>query len=598
MPITSSTQHSFISHTPRVDFVKPNQAIKPVKALEADHVLFSGESDANLIDDDVYGVLSNALFTNIHVHQSGSTLVEYLKLQVVNAIERGQLKELDIVDSETGSVSKRAVSKADLNEPWVRNLMDIEVIRNYYRAHVSDERKKIFMATDESGKQAINPYQMDLNLTPELMEKVQSTREESLGKYLGTSKKINRWVKNLATSYFGAFEFARTSAESGVRYAEFRIAPSSYDSSLENLLYWVNEGFKDAQKRLERFSSTRPDFDYGLIVLFERHRDPQAAVKLAHEVVQLKREGKANISGVDLAGGELDHSVEKFREAFQIIKDYNDDPDTQPKDRIGVTIHAGETPRSEDLKGYESIEKAIEIGSSPNTPVRIGHGLQIMNSSQALKDTFEAFLKDPDSVNLDGVRDQLLESSPLLKRVIEDDIVLEMCPKSNVQTHGIRYHYLHPAVFLSRLGVKVAISTDNETISNTNIVNEFVKLYKHSNMNYADFKRLVLSGYDGIFIMDPEKKEALKAESESHFSEMENDLHQDNKTGRYPMLEGIFKLNHQGQAPNHFQSFLLVTRAQISNIIQIARKMSENLKEWLTLEWQTHKKSTSETKSA
>jgi adenosine deaminase len=174
-----------------------------------------------------------------------------------------------------------------------------------------------------------------------------------------------------------------------------------------------------------------------------------------------------------------------------------------------------------DLKSYESIQLAIEMASSKRTPVRIGHGIQIINSSKILKQAFDDYRHHPKTWRRRFAPEEILKQSPILKMMIDRGIVFEMCPKSNVQTFAVPYHELHPAVFLSRLGLKVTISSDNRLISKSNACNEFVKLFKYANADYKDMKRMVLAGLEGAFIMDKHKKDELMQRAKNAFKEIE-----------------------------------------------------------------------------
>jgi len=276
----------------------------------------------------------------------------------------------------------------------------------------------------------------------------------------------------------------------------------------------------------------------------------ERAEKLAESAVRLKKEGKYNICGVDLAGDEARNTVTPFKPAFDIIKNY--DRNAPADQRLGITIHAGETPMSQDafdtLTGAQSIEKAIDLAwdESGTTPVRIGHGLQIINCSEDLRKAFQIYQQYPEDWEKRIDIAELRKNSPLLDKVIKRNIVLEMCPKSNVQTYGIHRNFpdeqirvkqkndskdytkdtysRHPAVFLLRLGVKVALSSDNRTISNTDVTNEFVKLFKYANLTYSDMKQMVLNGFEGAFT-SPAKKKAILQDVRKQFAAIEQDPH-------------------------------------------------------------------------
>jgi adenosine deaminase len=357
--------------------------------------------------------------------------------------------------------------------------------------------------------------------------RVQPNLDESrLNAYREVSRKNNPLIKNTAASYMAAHLFALNAVDENTRYFEYRLNPYKGTDPPERTVRWVNDGLKDAQKRLER---SRQHFAYGLILLAKRHGDttvnPQTgrphkvddAVTIARLAVKLRREGTP-VVGIDLGGDELNCPVTDFAPMFQVIQQHN--RTALPENRLGITVHAGETPRSGPLSGVESVQQAIDLAWTPETPVRIGHGIQVINSSPLLKAAFQASLTDPNWQQT-YPKAKLLAASPLLKTLMDKQICLEMCPKSNVQTAAVTGYRNHPAVFLSRLGVPVSISADNRTISNTDVTNEFVKLHKYCQATYQDRKRMVLDGARAAFIFNPALKASLMADLNDRFAQLE-----------------------------------------------------------------------------
>lgn len=131
------------------------------------------------------------------------------------------------------------------------------------------------------------------------------------------------------------------------------------------------------------------------------------------------------IAGIDLAGAETLYPTEDFADVFEFAREL----------KVPFTIHAGEAA------GPESIWAAIKLGAK-----RIGHGV--------------AAIKD----------------EGLMRYLAENEIVLECCPTSNLNTKIFNdYSELPIREFLER-GIKVTISTDNVTVSDTNIIKEFEEL--------------------------------------------------------------------------------------------------------------------------
>lgn len=500
------------------------------------------------IDSDIYRLISKAPKNELHIHQGGSTSVEFMIYRYRKAIQNGTiLKYLGEDRSmpifhQNGEVERVSLvdKRGQLLPPHqlagiMERVLTRDNMREYLRVVSINENQRSLIPSRELAE---TTAQKGLQASAFDQKAIDAIKDIALNEYRVTAGKMNPFNRNPAAAYLLANMYGKEVAFENVRYAEYRVSASgngyggNNGVNLEATLAAVSAGLDDARAYLNQ---RLRKLDYGLIVLFERQNrskdDPpeakvERAKKLAQEVVRLKKEGKYNIVGVDLAGDEAHNPVTEFAEAFEIIKDYNR---TAPvNQRLGITIHAGETAQSRNpdkkihLEGWQSVEQALRVGHDTNTPFRIGHGLQVINSSPELKRAFETYLAHPDDWEQRINIREIYARTPLLRYIRDNSILLEMCPKSNLQTYGVhpgfaealddpdekytaRSYKRHPAVFLTRLGVKVALSGDNRTISNTDTPNEYVKLYKYAGMTYQDFKRMVINGFEAAFIAEPQK---------------------------------------------------------------------------------------------
>jgi len=134
----------------------------------------------------------------------------------------------------------------------------------------------------------------------------------------------------------------------------------------------------------------------------------------------------------------------------------------------------------EKQTGPESIRAAIEFGAK-----RIGHGVRC------------------------------LEDPKLVGDIIQREIVLEICPTSNLQTNAVENIY-ETIEELDKKGVKYTINTDNNTVSNTNIVAENKNLIDNTNFTIKKLAKPNINAIDGAFIT-PQKKAELKAKMNKTF---------------------------------------------------------------------------------
>ena len=154
------------------------------------------------------------------------------------------------------------------------------------------------------------------------------------------------------------------------------------------------------------------------------------------------------VCGLDLAGAEALFPTSEFADIFKVAKEQN----------IPFTIHAGEAAGPESIKN--------------------GHGVRC------------------------------LEDPKLVGELIEKEIPLEICPISNLQTKATGEH--HPIEELYKKGIKVSINPDNDTVSNTNIIEEYKWVIEHTNLTIDDIANMNKSAIRGAFI-SPQEKASLIA---------------------------------------------------------------------------------------
>lgn len=160
------------------------------------------------------------------------------------------------------------------------------------------------------------------------------------------------------------------------------------------------------------------------------------------------------VCAVDLAGDETHYPTGDFKDLFKVSKDYG----------IPFTIHAGEAD------GASSVESAIDFGAK-----RIGHGIRC------------------------------LEDNDLVNQIIDKNIHLEVCPTSNIQTNVVNSISEHPIRKLFDLGVNLSINTDNRTVSNTSLTNEYTLLRDNLNFGINDFIKCNINAINSSFLSDEDK---------------------------------------------------------------------------------------------
>jgi len=259
--------------------------------------------------------------------------------------------------------------------------------------------------------------------------------------------KVLQTKENIERATYELFEDL---SKQNVIYAEVRFAPSKH--TLEGLSYEevVEAAIQGMNRAKEEFG-----IDGNLILCCMRGDDNKEenleTVKVAKEYL-----GKG-VCALDLAGAEALFKTENFEDIFKIAK----------KNNIPFTIHAGEAD------GSESIKKALEFGAK-----RIGHGVRCV------------------------------EDKNLMGKLAQEGIALEVCPTSNLQTQAIQGK--HPIEELYRKGLSVTISTDNNTVSNTDIVSEYDWVLRNTSLTVNDLINMDLNAARNIFASTEKKTELIQ----------------------------------------------------------------------------------------
>lgn len=248
-----------------------------------------------------------------------------------------------------------------------------------------------------------------------------------------------------------AYELVEDLHNEGVIYAEIRFAPILHTEkglTMEEVVKAVLDGIGIAN--LKYGIETR------ILLCAMRHQDPKFAMPL---VELAKNHHSLGVVGLDLAGNEKDFPVEIFKEFFKKAGHLD----------VPFTIHAGEAD------GAKSVLDSINIGAK-----RIGHGVRAM------------------------------EDEDLLKRIVDENIVLEFCPISNIQTNVLKDFNDYPIKRFLDMGIKVSLNPDNRTVSSTNFDKEAELIIKRFNITDKDILTLNKNAIYGAFIEEELKNRLLK----------------------------------------------------------------------------------------
>lgn len=244
-----------------------------------------------------------------------------------------------------------------------------------------------------------------------------------------------------------AYELALDLKKDNVIYAEIRFAPLKH----------IKEGLtldSIVDSVLEGLSKV--NIKTNLILCMMRNDTYDDNLKVIELASKYLNRG---VVGIDLAGAEALYKTSSFEKLFGIAKKYN----------IPFTIHSGEAD------GYDSILAAINFGTT-----RIGHGIKA------------------------------IEYEDLINLIKDNNILLEVCPTSNVQTNAVDKYTDHPIKKLIDKGLNVSINTDNRTVSNISLNLEYKKLQESFGFTKELFIKTNLNAIEHAFVSLDEKAKLKK----------------------------------------------------------------------------------------
>ncbi len=239
------------------------------------------------------------------------------------------------------------------------------------------------------------------------------------------------------------YELVEDLAKEGVDYAEIRFAPQlSVNGGLTQ-----DEVVEAAIRGAERGMKTYPEIRVGLILCCMRGADNEALNMQTVETAK-KYLGPV-VCAVDIAGAEGLFPTENFAPVFAKVREYG----------IPMTIHAGEAA------GPDSMKTALSFGTK-----RIGHGVAAIN--------------DPE----------------LIRRLIEENVTLEVCVTSNYHTKVVPAIEMHPIHKLLDEGVHVTVNSDNRTCSRTTLQKEKEVLKEQLGFSDEEIEKMQEYAWEARFL--------------------------------------------------------------------------------------------------
>lgn len=249
------------------------------------------------------------------------------------------------------------------------------------------------------------------------------------------------------------YEAVADAADDNVKYLELRFSPQALSRvrgfPMGEAADWVIASVAQAEADF--------DIQVGLIVTLVRH-DPVPQARQVAEIA-FERFGKG-IAGLDLAGDEVKFPSRPFTPLFKEAKQVG----------LGITVHAGEWASAFGVK-----EAILDLFAD-----RIGHGVRT------------------------------LENSQILRLVRERQIAFEVCLTSNLQTGVVHQMNHHPLVDMLDLGLLATINTDDPSISNCTLTDEYEIALQKLRIGYPTLRQSILTAANSAFLPIAERQELVK----------------------------------------------------------------------------------------
>ncbi|MEZ4592754.1 MAG: adenosine deaminase [Chloroflexota bacterium] len=247
------------------------------------------------------------------------------------------------------------------------------------------------------------------------------------------------------------YEAVADAAADNIKYLELRFSPQALTRvrgfAMADAADWVIESVAQAEADY--------DIQVGLIVTLVRHDPIQQARHVAE--IAFERFGRG-IVGLDLAGDEVKFPSRPFTPLFKEAKQVG----------LGITVHAGEW-----ASAYGVREAVLDLFAD-----RIGHGVRT------------------------------LENSEILRLVRDHQTAFEVCLTSNLQTGVVHQMNHHPLVDMLDVGLNATINTDDPSISDCTLTDEYEIAVNKLKISYAALRNAILTAANAAFL-PPNERQAL-----------------------------------------------------------------------------------------
>jgi adenosine deaminase len=245
------------------------------------------------------------------------------------------------------------------------------------------------------------------------------------------------------------YEYLAATAKEGAIYVEVFTSvdhASRVGIPYDELVAALVRGIDDAERNFGIIGR--------MIVTCVRHLGPDQALKDAKTALE---DLHPYVVGFGMGGDESLHTCMDFAPAFRLMNDVG----------LACTVHAGE------VVGPESVIQALD--SLPVT--RIGHGVRSV------------------------------EDPVLMERLAKENIILEVCPGSNLALGIYKNSEDHPLNTLRDAGIKVTLGSDDPPFFKTTIGAEYERAQNEFGLSDKDLIEISDIAITAAFVDDATKQQ-------------------------------------------------------------------------------------------
>jgi adenosine deaminase len=210
-----------------------------------------------------------------------------------------------------------------------------------------------------------------------------------------------------------------------------------------------------AIRGLDRAELEYPQVRCGLILMMDRTFSQRLNEIIVEKAIRWAPRG---IVGLDIAGPRPTPGRYPYRELAPLVE-------AARKAGLGITIHVGEEGGADGLAEIGEVAESLR-------PERIGHGILAAEDEETMR---------------------------LLREL---DIVLEICPTSNLLTRALpSENALRDTLrTLADRGVRLTIATDGPEMMRTHLIDELLLLHRIGALTEEEIRQANAAGHDAAFL--------------------------------------------------------------------------------------------------